>query len=198
MANAEAQSVFSVTSPLERSFDGSDVPVRLVAQFGEDVLPPASVTFRLADSPLEEGIIVQAEDLGDQGGGEVTISDRKIGMVGKAFLNWNDKGHWLEWAAEVPAEGKFHLLLRYCTQFPAAKRELMIDGKHPAESCKALALPGTGGWSNDRDDWRHYLVKNADGSPVVVELTEGKHTLRMSNLDGQGLNLDYLALVPAG
>ena len=46
------------------------------------------------------------------------------------------------------------------------------------------------------DDWEH-LTLASDGKPAVLDLAAGEHTIRLENVDGNGLNLDYLALVPA-
>jgi hypothetical protein len=40
-------------------------------------------------------------------------------------------------------------------------------------------------------------VRGTQGKLAVWNLEKGPHTIRMTNVDGKGLNLDYLALVPA-
>jgi len=56
---------------------------------------------------------------------------------------------------------------------------------------------GTGGFSGDTSDWAHAVVRDAKGKWLVLHLTAGEHTVKMTNLDGKGMNLDYVALMPA-
>ena len=39
-------------------------------------------------------------------------------------------------------------------------------------------------------------MRNQKGEPPEWQLTAGHHTVRMTNTDGKGLNLDYLILLP--
>jgi hypothetical protein len=59
-----------------------------------------------------------------------------------------------------------------------------------------LTLPATGGWGGeDASDWRHHtaIIQNR---VLELDLSEGEHTIRLENVDGNGCNLDYIALVP--
>jgi len=141
----------------------------------------------LADA---EGVItVQAEDFSAQGEGEVTIVDR-VGDIGRMVTKWHaDLGHWLEWTVKVREEGDYVIYARYATDCEEAVRDLAIDGQLPGEGYGRLCFPCTGGFCTREDNW---AVKRL-GDPV--HLSAGAHTLRMTNL-GEGLALDYLALVP--
>ena len=55
----------------------------------------------------------------------------------------------------------------------------------------------TGGFSGPSDDWAHGVLRTADGAWLALRLEAGEHVLRMTNTDGQGMNLDYIALVTA-
>jgi hypothetical protein len=66
---------------------GIDFPMRQ-----QEPLPPAKGV----------KVVVQAEDFCGQGGGEVTVTDKKVNAQGKAFLKWDLPGHWLEWKFNVP------------------------------------------------------------------------------------------------
>jgi len=190
---------FPVTAPSEPFVAGEhtlEIRGTYLALGEHFPLPTQTVHLTIPDEPLTQALFVQAEDLAGQGGGEVTITDKKVGAVGQAFLNWDHEGHWLAWEVQAPKSGRYYLALRYCTPFEECRRALQIDGEYVDESHRDLHLAGTGGWSNDRNDWRHYVLTDGEGQPLPLTLAQGKHTVKMTNLDGQGLNLDYLALVP--
>ena len=44
-----------------------------------------------------------------------------------------------------------------------------------------------------KDDWA-YLTVGGEEKPLLLDLTAGEHTIRMTNL-GDGLALDWLALI---
>ena len=101
----------------------------------------------------------------------------------------------------IKMNGDYNIVLRYATQSENARRDLIIDGKHPCEGCKEFHLPSTGGFSSSRDDWEYFRIpgKGQDrttSNGAVVALTAGEHTLRMSNL-GDGCALDQILIVPA-
>lgn len=156
---------------------------------------PLSVelTVEPLDEPLTDFARVQAEEFTAQGGGEVQLRDDKIGADGRCFSHWDAVGHWLEWTLTAPADGRYLIAVRYCAQ-TAVRREVALDGKPLGE----FSFPSTGGFSGERSNWRHAVLRGPDGSPLVVELTAGAHVLRMTNADGKGMNLDYVLLAPAG
>ena len=154
-----------------------------------DITLHGSVPVRVASGMLKTGHIVQAEDFEAQQGGEVRIRDDKAGTMEKAISHWDDKGHTLSWTFRVPA-GRYRLVLRYCTP-SLVRRRLSTDNK----PCAEQEFPATGGFGSNAFDWEHLSAKR-DGTPLILPLTEGKHTVTLENVDGHGLNLDYLALVP--
>jgi len=154
----------------------------------------AHLAIRLPDKPLNDVPMVQAEDYSGEGGGEVHQRDDKVGVIGGAISHWDDAGHWLEWTIDVPQDGAaWNLMIRYSTP-NGAERRLSIDDK----ACPTQILPTTGGFGSLASEWFHYRAVGADGRPLLLKLGQGQHTIRMENVDGQGLNLDYLALVKAG
>ena len=168
-------------------------PVYLTAELSGPTRLKSTAALRLEEVPLTEGIIVQAEGLVDQGGGEVQIRDDKPGVVGTCFSHWDDEGHWLTWKLSVPADGTYHLVLRYCTPL-TVEREVQLDGAPPT----VQTFAATGGFSGPGDDWAHGVARAPDGAWMVLALKAGEHRLKMTNTDGQGMNLDYVALVTAG
>ncbi len=100
------------------------------------------------------------------------------------FFAWNNDGHWLEWEFEAPAAGLYRIELRYAT-LSVSPRRLEVDGQ-PAAGLESFQLPQTRGWR-----WCEEAVL-----PVPVELTAGRHTLRLTSLGGGGLNLDVIRLTP--
>ena len=139
-------------------------------------------------------IRIQAEDLARQGGGAVTITDKKIGSDGKAFLNWDHAGHWVEWRFSVPQDGAYCLTLKYCADSMAPLRAIVIDNTFAAEFLKAVQFSHTGGWSNERDDWGLLTIEDpVSGAPILLHLRKGGHTLRMENVV-ESMNLDYFVV----
>ena len=58
-------------------------------------------------------------------------------------------------------------------------------------------LPATGGFCGPENDWGHFVVRDSGQRWLGIDLTAGEHTIKLTNADGKGMNLDYLALVPA-
>lgn len=152
----------------------------------------ASVTFRLSSRPLTGVPMVQAEQIAEQGGGEVRIRDDKAGVVEKAISHWDSKGHWLLWRITVPKDGAYRLVLRYSAA-QSARRTLAVDG----QALPLQSFAGSGGFGDAAGDWQHATAVDEANRPLTLQLGAGEHTIRMENVDGQGLNLDYVALVPA-
>jgi len=153
------------------------------------------VAVSLADVPLEGVPMAQAESFAAQGGGKVQLRDDKLGSVGKAISHWDDRGHWLEWKLAVPRSGKYRLALRYCAPHEAV-RDLMVDG-HAVKGASRLRLPSSGGFGGAAvDHWAHWVCRGANRGIAAIQLTSGVHTVRLTNVGGKGLNLDYLAFVP--
>jgi hypothetical protein len=57
-------------------------------------------------------------------------------------------------------------------------------------------MPGGFGGPETRD-WAHYVVRTPDQKWLTLDLSAGTHTIKLTNADGRGMNLDYLALKPA-
>jgi hypothetical protein len=151
-----------------------------------EVVPPP-----LHEAEMPGMALVQAEDFAIEGKGTVFVTDRGSN-VGQMITKWHqDPGHWIEWTLPVAEDGRYLLYARYATGSQSTRRSLTIDGQTPGEAWEEIAFAHTGGYGRAPDEWRTRKL----GPPVT--LTEGEHTLRMTNL-GDGLALDYIALVPAG
>lgn len=147
------------------------------------------VPVRIPLKMLSGGIIVEAEAFAEQKGGEVQLREDKIGTRGKSLSHWDSVGHTLGWTVNVPADGEYKLVVRYCNP-DGALRRLEVDGKDYGE----FTLYGTGGFGSEGADWEHFTpIRN--GVPVLFKLQAGSHVIRMENRDGKGCNLDYLGLV---
>jgi hypothetical protein len=143
-----------------------------------------------------QGLRIQAESFAAQGGGEAPVKPRtaaeKLGSDGGSLSHWNALNAWVEWPFEVPAAGQYVLLLRYASP-EASRRQVTVDGTDVG----LAVLPATGGYSgSDRDDWGTAVLVDASGAPARLPLTAGHHVLRLTNPDGHGCNLDYLAVLP--
>ncbi len=161
---------------------------------GEDDLLTAQIMVEVLDEPLLDTPRTQAEEIAAQGGGAVRIRDDKVGADGLCFSHWDAVGHWIEWTVTVPESGEYLLAVRYCAT-ERVRRAVAIDGRPVGEG--EFWFPATGGFSSERNDWRHEVLRGPDGEPAIIELAAGAHTLRMTNVDGKGMNMDYLLLLAA-
>jgi len=141
-----------------------------------------------------EGIRIQAETPSQQGGCDKPVRfwfDRR-GADGGAFSHWDKKGHWIEYGFDVAAAGPHYLLVKYACPHQAV-RSVYLDGK----PLGVLKLPASGGYtSRERDDYAIELLPDDDGPPRQSQLAVGRHTLRLTNANGKGCNLDYVEWVP--
>ncbi len=190
-ATAEAEITVTVTKPTAPFAGPSSLEVTGVFE-GDGVSLRGVTAVRVADQPLKQGTIAEAETFTGQGGGEVQLREDKFGASGKSISHWDNPGHWLSWKVNAPAEGKYVVALRYCCA-TAAQRELAIDG---GPAVKQL-FSDTGGLSSATvGDWAHGSFLGADGKPLAFGLSAGSHTIKLTNLDGNPMNLDYLVLLP--
>ena len=149
-----------------------------------------------AKLPAPEGFkaVVQAEDFAAQGGGEVRATDKKTAAVGSSIFRWDNEGHWLEWKVSVPKDAYYQVLLCGCADKDRT-REVAVNGE-PVVELGAFSFPATGGFSNGTDDWRLVAIPDpADKSrPMTFRLRQGDNTIRMTNVGGGGLNVDYIVV----
>jgi hypothetical protein len=143
------------------------------------------------------GLRVQAEAFTAQGGAElvakIRTSEEKLGSDGGSISHTDALGLWQQWAVDVPRAGQYLLLVRYATPH-AALRLLSLGGQEVGR----LSLAPTGGYGSAiTDNWRVELLRDTAGKPLALQLSAGQTTLRVTNADGKGCNLDYLELLPA-
>ena len=147
------------------------------------------------DPQLDKAVAVEAEAFSKQENGEVNV-EPKVGASEKAFKNWDTVGHRLTWTFDVKTAGRYAVLVRSCNAFAdGVARNAAIDGKPLNGKDKPFLFPGTGGWSSMTDQWKDAWMADS-GKALVLELSAGKHDLMMENVDGRGLNFDWIKLVP--
>lgn len=144
----------------------------------------------------DDAVRIAAAKYSDQGGGAVQITTSKAGVQAIAFLHWDVAQHWLEYTFQAPRAGEYYLYLRACTSEVAVARKVSIGGQTP-DALAAVEFLGTGGYSNQRDDWRVFQMADKEGRALAVELEAGDNTVRLENIDGKSLNLDWVAIAPA-
>lgn len=151
-------------------------------------------TFKKPDW-LAKAVIIQGEDYKRQGGGECRIIEPRLGAWGKLISYWEaNLGHWIEWEANVPADGNYAIRFHYASGSDNAYRDFMLDGKLACPEAAKIVLPGTGGFGFSPLNWAYASLKGRDGKEIALKLTKGKHVIRMKNLGG-GLAFDFMALV---
>jgi len=154
-----------------------------------------AVRARKAGVPEGYCVVVQAEKPFSQEGGKVNVTSKKTATYGDAFLNWDDPGHEIEYEVEVMHDGYYQVALKYCREGGPVTRSFRVDGEYPHEAFREMEMAGTGGWSNGADNWRYFTLRwpRLD-QPFLVRLTKGRHLLRLGNVSGGGLNLDYIVI----
>jgi len=132
-------------------------------------------------------VFIEAEAFAAQGGGEAKVC-HPVNVAKASISYWHMSiGHWLEWELDVPADGKYELWMRYTTACTGTRRSLLIDGKSPGPAFANIAIPTTGGWCSERDQWAYMRLG------TTLELSAGKHRMRMTNL-ADGLGVDFFVL----
>jgi hypothetical protein len=154
------------------------------------LLPPTAQDLGLARWGLV--LRVEAEQFAAEGGGVMHIRADKLAASGLSLSHSDAQGHWLEWEVNVPTEDQYYLLARYAVP-TASARALTVDGQSRGE----FAFPATGGYGSDATNNWALAYLQAKGKGVALALSAGKHTLRLENQNGLGLNLDYLELIAA-
>ena len=145
-------------------------------------------------APANTVNVIAAPDFSAEGGGNVKFSTTKVGAVGKIILNWDSIGHWLEWTFTVPADGYYHLTVCYCSQLDKIHRQITVNGE-VQEPFAPMVFPSTGGWAADSDNWRLVTAQNPVTSrPLLLKLRQGKNVIRLTNINGRGINVNYLAV----
>lgn len=187
-----AEAEFTLTMPAEvnvlEGLQTIEISATLVGEHGELATTTAVNTL---DVPIEGVARVQAHEFSAQDGGEVHVRDDKVGDVERSISHWDDVGHSLEYTLQVPQAGRYMLAVRYCTP-SAVEREVQVNDGAPFRQ----GFAATGGFSSGSNDWAHALLQRpGEERPLVLELSAGEVTVRMTNVDGQGMNLDYVVLV---
>lgn len=135
-------------------------------------------------------VIVEGENFTKEEGGAVKkVDGRPASSNNSAIAGWDNAGHVIEWEVDIPETADYKIVLRYCNGRDwETYRELLIDGQSPNEACKKIVLPATGGFGKDANNYKNLTVVDANNQPVLVNLSKGKHVLRMINRGGAGAN----------
>lgn len=155
---------------------------------------PAPPPLPVVPPPPPGAALRRATEFVAQDGGQVQTrtAREKPGTGGESISHWDDQGHSLTWEITATATGNFRLLLRYCAA-GEARRRIQVGDRAPIEQL----FPATGGFGAQPHEWHHAQILDRGGQPLTLAVTQGQ-TIRitMTNLDGRGMNLEYLALVP--
>jgi hypothetical protein len=104
----------------------------------------------------------------------------------RSLTGWDAKGHWLEWTARKMTEGNYTIVLRYASDKPATREVRLTTNGLSFTALESCLLPATGGLQT----WQEMKL------PARVHLLPGDNVLRLTNVEGQNLNLDEVRLVP--
>ena len=144
--------------------------------------------------PANTILVDNAVQMTGQGDGTVKYSTIKRAAVGPAFTSWDAEGHWIEWTFNAPAEGYYNLSICYASEMDQIKREIEVNGE-VQEPFVPLDLPSTGGWAGGSDDWRIYTATSPEtNKPLLIKLKQGENAVRLTNTNGRGANVNYIAM----
>ncbi len=121
----------------------------------------------------------------------------------RAFLSngaglgpWTTVGHRIGWQVDVPKAGAYNLVLKGAVWDEAgALRLISLDGTE-LNGGVPTRFAYTDGFGAEPSQWRHFLIAAPNGRPLALQLTAGSHTLDLTAV-ANGMNLDYLVLLPA-
>ena len=149
-------------------------------------------------APANTVNVIAATDFSGEGGGNVKVTDSKSGAVGKILWGWDSPDHWLEWNFDLPTEGYYYLTLCYCSGLDKIEREIKVNGEDQ-EPFAPMVFPSTGGFANGSDDWRLFTAQNpTTAQPLLLKFKQGKNVVRLTNSNGRGINVHYLARNQSG
>jgi len=163
----------------------------------------AAISVRVlpAQPPLASAAVIpiEAEKFSRQGFGNAEEVNGKPGAIGTSLRNFGNgtPDHFIDWQFEVPQAGQYQLVIRYATKLADVHVSVLVDGAAPSQDLVNLALPATGGWSRDEDNWKNLPVNDAQGKPFVFHLSQGSHKLRLAKPTG-ALALDRLEFHATG
>ena len=114
-------------------------------------------------------------------------ADKDIGGFGLAVGNIHNRGDWMDYRVQIPADGEYRFWMYYAalnephgTTDMAGRTVVIVDEGEPVP---LMDLPDTGGWG--RMKW---------SACATLRLTKGEHKLRWQNIKGGGLTFDAYAL----
>ncbi len=165
-------------------------PVRFVLTRPDGRQLKGQVLIQIAANGMPKGYFAEAEAFTAQNGGDVHIRDDKPGVHGKAISHWDDKGLSLTWEVSVPTDGNYVFAACYCNP-NGARRRLTIDGR----DIGVFTFAGSGGFGETPYEWTLFTVNRDNGKPYVFPLKAGKHVVQLENMDGKGMNLDYVGFM---
>jgi hypothetical protein len=148
----------------------------------QDELSMSLAEIRLCQ-PGQKDLAIEATRFTAQGGGGVQAVPSTEGGY---FRSWSAKGSWFEWNVDAPAAGDYGLNICYAAMYPSP-REVKVTGEL-VKGLESYAPPVTGGWTN-------WVEANL---PATVPLRQGRNVIRMTGLDGLGVNMCYLRLTRPG
>ena len=177
--------VLSQTIELQGLPKGKPLQGRILAELKmEHDSLRGEVWVELTGRPTPRKALVAAGAFADEGGGRVRVAPLQDGGQ-KAISQWNQKGHFIQWAVDIPTVGRYQLLLRYHATDKVIRR-LWINGA----DCGPIGFLATRGSGERREDWDEVTFVDPEDKPFRLE--RGRQTIRLENVDGHALDLDYL------
>ena len=107
----------------------------------------------------------------------------RINYIGGS--NWKQTGETITWEIDVPEDGYYRLGFSYRQSLVvnySSYRRLLVDGKIPFAEASEIEFPYSNSWSKK-------TLSDQDGTPYLIYLTKGKHTISLQVTLGQYLEV---------
>ena len=106
----------------------------------------------------------------------VTPSDATVNLLNYiGGKNWNSPGDAITWELQIEKSGLYALSFRFLQEYvlnATFYRRLLVDGEQPFAEAAALSFSYGGNWQNT-------TFSDREGTPYLLYLEEGKHTLTL-------------------
>jgi len=144
--------------------------------------------------PHERWLMCQAEDCLESSSGFI---NKKGGYLNNATVlyGFGKEPSRADWALDVPADGRYALVIRYATTYEPVLAGVEVDGAYPDSCVRIMHLPPTTGWGYEEDHWRDGVLGGGDGGELSLRLSRGRHVVSLVSLR-HACNIDWIALVP--
>jgi len=101
------------------------------------------------------------------------------GFAGNGYADFGGKGAWIEWDVNIPSDGDYEILIRYCAASSRPAELTVDDGQTPAANFDFRATHTWTNWSTETN---------------ILRLKQGSRKIKVLAKNSDGPNLDYIEI----